>query len=1032
MFMNLLCLQRTKIYTKTLHVLCVVLILGGFTLSTTAFAGSYYDCDNINEFPMRFAGCKPGYYYEDWQTADDSLGPYEVGECIECPNGYTCAGGFAGPHRQQQGFEPYEYNGGGSTYDCDKGYFPMRFAGCKPGYYYEDWQDADDSLHPDEVGECIECPNGYTCAGGFTGPVIGECEDHTITLNTNSGTFPVVVVVPTEYNTCNLPIYLPTPLRDGYVFAGWYDNEQLTGDAIRTITFGSTGDKVFWAKWDHEYKFTLTTTATNSFQFNISAAGTFYVDCGDNGTLTTTGGKKSADNDITNNDTITRLNTNGKTYTCIWRSNAAHTIRFGGSATGYSTNDQTAAIRFYIADDTNAKKISSISGSLGQIFGTVENPSNGYSGQPRFIGTFSNAYNLRGNDGNYALPRNLFDGIYGAPASYMFYTTFSGCDSLTGSIPSTLFSGISGAPAQGMFHSTFANCSGLTGSIPSTLFSGISGTPAIDMFSFTFEECSGLTGSIPADLFSDISGAPAKGMFGSTFEGCSGLTGSIPENLFSGISGAPADGMFAGTFYDCSGLNGFGDNTYVPGDFLNAIDDNTSISYQVASMFYGTQLDDICPVGTYTNTREQFSDAGKPWCTACPDGTSSVAGADACVPADTITFNLNNGSWPIGVMVPRNYITENTPISLPVPVRDDYVFAGWYDNEQLTGNAITTIPSGSTGDKVFWAKWTEYKFTLTTTETDTFEFFISAAGTFYVDCGDSGTLTSTANDITNNDTIARSDVNNEIYTCTWDNTTSHTIRFGGSATGYSTAAGFNNTTAIRFNNNISRPNNDTNAKKISSISGSLGQIFGTVENPSNDYSSQPRFGYTFSGAFNMTGTDGDYALPQNLFDGIYGEPAESMFYATFYGCRSLTGSIPPTLFNGISGAPADGMFGNTFNGCRGLSGSIPENLFNGISGAPADTMFADTFNGCRGLSGSIPENLFSGISGAPTNGMFMNTFSGCNNLTGSIPSTLFSDISGAPADDMFAGTFAGCSGLTGSTRKFIQWYFWCASYRNVL
>ena len=32
--------------------------------------------------------------------------------------------------------------------------------------------------------------------------------------------------------------------------------------------------------------FTITTTSTDSFQFNLSAAGTFYVDCGSGGTLT--------------------------------------------------------------------------------------------------------------------------------------------------------------------------------------------------------------------------------------------------------------------------------------------------------------------------------------------------------------------------------------------------------------------------------------------------------------------------------------------------------------------------------------------------------------------------------------------------------------------------------------------------------------------------------------------------------------------------------------------------------------------------
>lgn len=40
----------------------------------------------------------------------------------------------------------------------------------------------------------------------------------------------------------------PAP-RDGYTFAGWYDNEGLAGEPVTEIPLGSTGDKTFYAKW---------------------------------------------------------------------------------------------------------------------------------------------------------------------------------------------------------------------------------------------------------------------------------------------------------------------------------------------------------------------------------------------------------------------------------------------------------------------------------------------------------------------------------------------------------------------------------------------------------------------------------------------------------------------------------------------------------------------------------------------------------------------------------------------------------------
>jgi uncharacterized repeat protein (TIGR02543 family) len=43
---------------------------------------------------------------------------------------------------------------------------------------------------------------------------------------------------------------------------------------------------------------------------------------------------------------------------------------------------------------------------------------------------------------------------------------------------------------------------------------------------------------------------------------------------------------------------------------------------------------------------------------------------------------------------------------LPIPTKTDYTFAGWYDNAELNGTAVTAIPANSTGNKEFWAKWT--------------------------------------------------------------------------------------------------------------------------------------------------------------------------------------------------------------------------------------------------------------------------------------------------------------------------------------
>ena len=67
-----------------------------------------------------------------------------------------------------------------------------------------------------------------------------------ITYHLNDGT--AGAGAPDEY-TIEDAVTLVAPTREGYTFAGWFDNEACEGTAVTSITAGSTGDKEFWAKW---------------------------------------------------------------------------------------------------------------------------------------------------------------------------------------------------------------------------------------------------------------------------------------------------------------------------------------------------------------------------------------------------------------------------------------------------------------------------------------------------------------------------------------------------------------------------------------------------------------------------------------------------------------------------------------------------------------------------------------------------------------------------------------------------------------
>ena len=723
-------------------------------------------------------------------------------------------------------------------------------------------------------------------------------------------------------------------------------------------------------------KFQVTTVsmaAGETFKFQINASGQFYIDWDD----------PNSAQPVTYQSTSSY----GTTFSHTFTDAGVHVIKFGGpGATGYHNSSASySAIRFGTTVGNSGftpQKIASVSGSLGSLFPTLNDGSNDLSKQPRFYETFYGASNLTsigpglfdgvsgatdymfystflGCSSLTSLPDGLFDGVSGA-TNYMFYSTFSSCSSLT-SLPDGLFDGVSGA-ASSMFNSTFYNCSGLT-SLPDGLFDGVSGA-ASSMFNSTFSNCGGLT-SLPDGLFDGVSGA-ASSMFSHTFYNCSGLTSlpdglfdgvsgiassmfsytfyncgnlqTIPADLFSHISGTPASGMFSSTFSSCAKLKYFdyGNGTivnYIPPTFFEHLDSTNYSSGPLSYMFYNTGIATQCPGGTY-----QYLTGFE------ADFSSKVS----CTPCPN-----NLSSYPGSTSADQCYTCEQ-------------------DHFEYNGACINT------------------KFKVTTVSMaagETFKFQINAYGQFYIDWDDPNSAQPVTYQSTSYGTT---------FSHTFTDAGVHVIKFGGpGATGY-----YNSSTsypAILFGSSSNMSFSTAYSSKIASVSGSLGSLFSTLNDGSNDLSKQPRFYETFYGATNLT------SIGPGLFDGVFGA-ADYMFAGTFSGCSSLT-SLPDGLFDGVSGA-ASSMFSSTFYSCSGLT-SLPDGLFDGVSGA-ASSMFNSTFSRCSSLT-SLPDGLFDGVSGVASS-MFSYTFLSCSNLQ-TIPADLFSHISGTPASGMFSSTFSSCSKL---------------------
>ena len=69
----------------------------------------------------------------------------------------------------------------------------------------------------------------------------------------------------------------------------------------------------------------------------------------------------------------------------------------------------------------------------------------------------------------------------------------------------------------------------------------------------------------------------------------------------------------------------------------------------------------------------------------------------------TITYELTGGTN--APENPASYNVETGTITLKNPTKDKYDFKGWYRTEDFTGEALTEITQGSTGNITLYAKW---------------------------------------------------------------------------------------------------------------------------------------------------------------------------------------------------------------------------------------------------------------------------------------------------------------------------------------
>ena len=196
------------------------------------------------------------------------------------------------------------------------------------GHHFKEWQATS--------GNIMITNDKFTMpAGNVTVKAIFEANTYTVKLYANGGTIASGQDV-TSY-TYGVGATLPTAgdmTREGYTFAGWYDNEALTGNPITEISTDETGNRTYWAKWTiNQYTITYDldggTAEGNPDTYTIET-GAFTLKNPTKSGYTFTGWSGTG-LDGENNMTVTipTGSTGERSYTAHWRYNGGGS---GGSS----------------------------------------------------------------------------------------------------------------------------------------------------------------------------------------------------------------------------------------------------------------------------------------------------------------------------------------------------------------------------------------------------------------------------------------------------------------------------------------------------------------------------------------------------------------------------------------------------------------------------------------------------------------------------------------------------------------------------
>ena len=517
-------------------------------------------------------------------------------------------------------------------------------------------------------------------------------------------------------------VTLPTPSRTGYTFGGWYKESALTnkvGDAGASYT--PTANVTLYAKWTpctYTVKFnsnkpsTATSTMSGtmsdqSFTYDVAQALTAnafnlpgYTFAG--WATSSTGSVVHADEKSVSNLTTTCGGTvnlyakwTANTITLSWANGGRGTAPTSPASCTYDGTFTTPAAMTATGYTFNKWSVNSNTFAASTSVACTYANLGGYSGAATITGTWTaNTYTIVYNANK---PSAASASVSGSTASSTHtYDTAKALTSNGFSLTGWSFAGWNTqADGSGTSYSNGASVKNLSATKGATVNLYAKWTQ--NCIPVTLDANGGTAGSVTKIYKkADATGWYSDSACATAYTTNANLKPSRSAYTFRGFYVEPVD--------DISASQTTAITRYLLSD---ASTSTTGTNWKInaaRTLYAGWAKTCVQP----SNGTCKFSHGDKAvYTTTCNTGYSISGNATATPSCSIITYTIKymDGSAEITGLTPATYNVTTATFNLPTAYKATYKFVSWHTDSALSSTAETQIAKGTTGDKVYYVKW---------------------------------------------------------------------------------------------------------------------------------------------------------------------------------------------------------------------------------------------------------------------------------------------------------------------------------------